>query len=57
VLLAGLPVPERLVLELAQCLRTEGLNDAAEILEEAYDDGDCIVALTISDREAILPRP
>ena len=37
-LLAGLSVPDRLVLELAQCLRTEGLNDAAEILEHAYDD-------------------
>ena len=53
-LLAGLPVPDRLVLELAQCLRTEGLNDTAEILEDAYDDERGIVALTISDREAIL---
>ena len=53
-LLAGLAVPDRLVLELAQCLRTEGLNDTAEILEDAYDDERAIVALTISDREAIL---
>ena len=53
-LLAGLSVPDRLVLELAQCLRTEGLNDTAEILEDAYDDERGVVALTISDREAIL---
>jgi hypothetical protein len=53
-LVAGVPVPDRLVLELAQCLRTEGLNDTAEILEDAYDDQHDIVALTIFDREAIL---
>ena len=53
-LLAGLPVPDRLVLELAQCIRTEGLNDTAEILEHAYDEKRNMVALTISDREAIL---
>jgi hypothetical protein len=53
-LLAGLPIPDRLALELAQCLRSEGLDDTAEILEDAYDDGHGIVALTISDREAIL---
>jgi hypothetical protein len=53
-LLAGLPVPDRLVLELAQCIRAEGLYDTAEILENVYD-GECdIVALTIFDREAIL---
>jgi hypothetical protein len=54
VLLAGLPVPDRLVLELAQCLRAEGLNDTAETLEDASDGERSIVALTISDREAIL---
>ena len=53
-LLAGIPVPDRLVLELARCLRAEGLHDTAEILEDAYDDERDIVALTISDREAIL---
>jgi len=53
-LLAGLPVPDRLVLELAQCLRTEGLNHTAELLEDAYDSERDIVALTIFDREAIL---
>ena len=45
---------DRLVLELAQCLRTEELNDTAETLEDACDEGRDIVALTISDREAIL---
>ena len=54
VLLAGLEVPDRLVVELAQCLRTEGLDEAAETLEDAYDEGRSTVALTISDREAIL---
>jgi hypothetical protein len=54
VLLAGLPVPDRLVLELAECLRTEGLEDTAETLEEAYDNERDIVSLTISDREAIV---
>jgi hypothetical protein len=53
-LLAGLRVPDRLVLELARCLRTQGLDDTAEILEHAYDDERAIVALTSSDREAIL---
>ena len=53
-LLAGLQIPDRLVLELAQCLRTDGLNDTAETLEDAYDNERGIVGLTISDREAIL---
>ena len=52
-LLAGLPVPDRLVLELARCLRTEGLQDTAAILEDACDNERDIVSLTISDREAI----
>lgn len=54
VLLAGLPVPDRLVLELAQCLRTEGIQDTAETLEDACDNERDIVSLTISDREVIL---
>ena len=52
-LLAGLEVPERLVMELARCLRLEGLNETAETLEDASADERDIVALTISDREAI----
>ena len=54
VLLAGLPVPDRLVLELAQCLRTVGVHETAETLENAFDHERDIVSLTISDREAIL---
>ena len=54
VLLAGLPVPDRLVLELAQCLRREGIEDTAETLEDACDNERDIVSLTISDREVIL---
>ena len=53
-LLAGLQIPDRLVLELAQCLRTEGLTATAETLEVAYDNERGVVGLTISDREAIL---
>ena len=53
-LLAGLEVPVRLVVELAQCLRMAGVNDPAETLEDAYADERGTVALTISDREAIL---
>ena len=52
--LAGLEVPERLVLELARCLRAQGLDATAETLESAYDGEQGIVALTILDREAIL---
>jgi hypothetical protein len=54
VLLAGLEISDRLVVELAQCLRMEGLDDAAETLEDACDDVRGIVALTDADREAIL---
>jgi hypothetical protein len=54
VLLAGLEVPDRLVLELAHCLRAEGLLETAETLEDAYDGNNAIVALTITDRESIL---
>ena len=42
-------VPDRLVVELAQCLRMAGLNDPAETLEDAYADECGTVALTISD--------
>ena len=53
-LLAGLEVPDRLVLELAQCLRGSGLVESAETLEDAYESQRDVVPLTISDREAIL---
>ena len=54
VYLAGIPVPDRLVLELARRLRDAELVDTAERLEGAYDRQARIVALEISDREALL---
>jgi hypothetical protein len=54
VFLAGLQVPDRLVLELARCLRGQGLVESAETLEDAYDNQREFVPLTSSDREAIL---
>jgi len=53
VLVAGLEVPERLVVELAQWLRAQGLDDTAETLESAYAERD-IASLDDEDREAIL---
>jgi hypothetical protein len=52
--LAGIPVPDRLVLELARRLRDAALRDTAERLEGAYDREARIVALEVSDREALL---
>ena len=52
--LAGIPIPARLVLELARAFRDAELVDTAERLEGAYDREARIVALEISDREAIL---
>ena len=52
--LAGLPIPARLVLELARVLRDTELVDTAERFEGAYDRQARIVALEVSDREGIL---
>lgn len=52
--LAGIPIPARLVLELARRLRDAELVGTAERLEGASDREARIVALEISDREAIL---
>jgi len=52
--LAGIPVPDRLVLELARRLRDAELLDPAERLESAYDREARIVALEIHDRESII---
>jgi hypothetical protein len=54
VLLAGLPVPDRLVLDLARSLRALGIVATAETLEDAHAAGRKLVTLTIVDREAIL---
>ena len=53
-MLAGIPVDDRLVLELARRLHAAGFDDAAESLEGAYDGERRVVALTIAEREAIL---
>ena len=53
-MLAGLPIPNELVLELAGRLRDSGLDGTAETLEGACADSERRVALTIPDREAIL---
>jgi hypothetical protein len=53
-MLAGIRVPDALVLELARLLRDAELTATAETLEIAYDAERAIVALTIDDREPIL---
>jgi hypothetical protein len=35
-MVAGIPVDDRLVLDLARRLRDAGLDDTAEVLEDAY---------------------
>jgi len=52
--LAGLPVRDQDVLELARLLRDAGVDDTAERLEDAYDAERRVLALTIPEREAIL---
>ena len=52
--LAGIPVADKAVLDLAASLREAELVDTAERLERAYDREARIVALDIPDREAIL---
>ena len=52
--LAGIPVADRAVLQLAVSLREAELIFAAERLKRAYDLEARIVALDIPDREAIL---
>ena len=52
--LAGIPVVDRAVLQLAAELREAELVDTAEPLEHAYDREARIVALDVTDREAIL---
>ncbi len=52
-MLAGVPLADRLTLDLARRLRAAGLDGTAASLEDAYDREVTIVALTIPDREAI----
>lgn len=53
-MLAGIPVADRLVLGIAQRLRDVGCDDTAATLEDAYDGERRVVALTVQEREAIL---
>jgi hypothetical protein len=53
-MLAGVPVPEHLMLEVAGLLRDGGFVATAELLEHAYDSELRVVALSITSREAIL---
>jgi hypothetical protein len=52
--LAGVPVPDRDVLELTRRLRASGFLDTAEALELAYDSERRVVSLSVPDREAIM---
>ncbi len=52
--LAGVPIPDRLVLELGRRLRTAGLEAAAAKLEHAWSAETKVLALDIDDREALL---
>jgi hypothetical protein len=54
VLLAGLEAPDTLVAELAGLLRTKGLEETADTLENALADGTAVVSLEPGDRDAIL---
>jgi uncharacterized protein with PIN domain len=52
--LRGIPVRDHDVLELARLLREAGFDETAETVEDAYDQEVKVLALTITDREAIL---
>jgi hypothetical protein len=52
--LAGTPVADRDVLELARLARDVGFNYLAEKLETAYDCETRVLALTIDEREMII---
>jgi hypothetical protein len=52
--LAGIPVRDQDVLELARLLRSAGFDETAEWVEVAYDREAKVLALTIGQREEIL---
>ncbi|MDQ3670813.1 MAG: hypothetical protein M3364_00005, partial [Actinomycetota bacterium] len=52
--LAGIPIRDQDVLELARLLRAAGFDDTAARLEDAYDLETKVLALTIPAREQIL---
>ena len=53
-MLAGIPVRDPDVLDLAWLLRSAGFDDTAEALIVALEAEQALVALSIADREAIL---
>ena len=53
-MLAGLPVRDHDVLDLARLLHDAGFEDTAEVLVVALEAEQTLVALTIEDRERIL---
>jgi hypothetical protein len=53
-MLPGIPVRDHHVLELARLLREAGFDETAETVEDAYDQEVKALALTITDRDAIL---
>jgi len=54
VILAGTPIRDQDVLELARLLREVAFEPVAEKLEKGYDAETRVLALTIEDRECIL---
>jgi hypothetical protein len=53
-MLAGVPVPDRLVLTIAGNLRQAGLDATAGRLENGYDTETKVLALSIAERDDIL---
>jgi hypothetical protein len=52
--LAGITIPDSDVLELARLLGSTGEPDLAARLEEAWEERERVIALTIPERETIL---
>jgi hypothetical protein len=52
--LAGIPVADKEILDLARRLRDEEFVDTAERLERAYDTEVRILGLSVIERESIL---
>ena len=52
--LAGVPIADADVLELARLVQDAGLDDTAERLERAWEVETKVLALTVGEREEIL---
>lgn len=53
-MLCGIPIADRYVLELARMLRDAGIDDTAERLETAQERQTKLLGLSIEERERIL---